>query len=73
MDNLTKRYLSISEFAVRFGLSRKTVERRIASCDIPAVQIGKNGPWRIPLDELEASLLRYFPDEPADAEHKESP
>lgn len=47
------RLLSVSEVAERLGVSRRTVERKIATGEIPALQLGgKHSPIRVDAAEL---------------------
>jgi excisionase family DNA binding protein len=39
--NPDERYLSVAEVAKRFGVSEKTVRRKIASGDLPAHRVGR--------------------------------
>ena len=54
-----RRLLTIDQAAERLGLSRRTVEHKIASGEIPALQLGgKHSPIRVDERELEAWLYR---------------
>jgi excisionase family DNA binding protein len=50
-------YLSISEAALLLGVSRATIQRRIASGELPATRLGARGnAVRIPRAALDAWL-----------------
>ena len=55
--NAPPTLLTVHQVARRLNLSELTVRRRIASGDIPAVQLfGKHGPVRVNEDELAESV-----------------
>jgi excisionase family DNA binding protein len=55
--DVQRRLLTIDEVAERLGLSRHTVERKIAAGEIPALQLGgRHSPIRVDERELEAWL-----------------
>jgi excisionase family DNA binding protein len=60
--DVQRRLLTIDEAAERLGLSRRTVQRKIASGEIPAFQLGGKG-TAIRIDERE--LERWLESEPA--------
>jgi excisionase family DNA binding protein len=54
-----REYLSISEAALKLGVSAPTIRRKIATGELPAVQLGGPGSSiRIPTAALEAWLFR---------------
>jgi excisionase family DNA binding protein len=57
--DISRRLLTIREVAERLGVSRRTVQRKIANGEIPAFQLGsKHSPIRVDERELEAWLTR---------------
>jgi excisionase family DNA binding protein len=50
------RLLSIEGAATYLSVSTKTIRRRIASGDLPAYRVGRNGPVRLRVTDLEAYL-----------------
>jgi excisionase family DNA binding protein len=49
----TRYYLSVSEVALRLGVSAATIRRKIAAGELLAVQLGGPGSSvRVPADEL---------------------
>jgi hypothetical protein len=53
----TKAFLSVAELAEAWGKHKATIIRRIASGDIPAINVAPKGSpvkrWRIPASELQ--------------------
>jgi excisionase family DNA binding protein len=57
VSDVQSRLLTIDAVAERLGVSRRTVERKIAAGEIPALQLGgRRSPIRIDERELEAWL-----------------
>jgi excisionase family DNA binding protein len=55
--DVQRRLLSVTEVAERLGVSRRTVQRKIAAGEIPAFQLGgKRSPIRVDAHELERWL-----------------
>ena len=55
--DVQRRLLSVTEVAERLGVSRRTVPRKIATGEIPALQLGgKHSPIRVDERELERWL-----------------
>jgi excisionase family DNA binding protein len=59
--DMARRLLTVDQAAERLGLSRRTVQRKIASGEIPAFQLGGRG-TAIRIDERE--LERWLESEP---------
>lgn len=55
--DVQRRLLTLDEVSARLGVSRRTVERKIAAGEIPALRLGgARSPLRVDEAELEAWL-----------------
>jgi len=61
MTSTDDRYVSLDEAAERFGVSARTLRRRIADGVLPAYRMAPGRLVKVRLNEAEAALLRRIP------------
>jgi excisionase family DNA binding protein len=60
VSDVHRRLLTVGEVAERLGVSRRTIERKIASGELPALRLGgRRSPLRVDAAELQAWLYGW--------------
>lgn len=74
LNDVQQRLLTLDDVASRMGVSRRTVERRVAAGEIPALQLGgPRTPIRVDAVELDAWLRSPVQDAGASSSPAEPP